>query len=98
MMNRKELKNKLDEMLDKSPNLSPKEWENAYIDMYEECDTRALLEDCLEEAIITKYGEKAYEDLLNDTGDQVKEIKDMEDNPTDVKLTEEQEQLLNDLF
>lgn len=98
MLNRKELKNKLDEMLDKSPNLSSKEWENAYIDMYEECDTRALLEDCLEEAIITKYGEKAYEDLLNDTGDQVKEIKDMEDNPTDVKLTEEQEKLLNNLF
>lgn len=98
MQNRFELKETLGALLDKSPELTSKEWEVAYIKLYNECDKRILLEECLEEAIQNELGEEKFIQLLNQVGNDINEILDAENGELDETLSSEQEQLLKDLF
>lgn len=97
-MNRFELQNKLKEVLDNAPNMSAREWENAYLELYNECDYRMTLSECMDEQIVAVYGEDALADLADKAAQAYMEIQDIQNDPTVEDLTPEQEQMLNDLF
>lgn len=69
-----ELKDNIDETSDQSFNLTIEQWENSYIDIYEECSARTIFEKCLKEAIISKVDKKEYEDILNDANNRVRDM------------------------
>lgn len=98
IMNRFELQNKVKEVLDNAPNMSAREWENAYLELYNECDYRMTLSECMDEQIVAVYGEDALADLADKAAQAYMEIQDIENDATVEDLTPEQEQLLNDLF
>lgn len=98
-MNRFELQDKLNHVLDNSTTLTVEEWKEEYQELFTDYERKTLIGECIQEEIIERFGQQAYSDLCDSVEERCKRVISLENGDLEnVDLTQEQEQLLEDLF
>lgn len=71
-MNRTELKEKLDYVLDND--LSIEEWKTAYAELFNDCEKKMILAENMQEDLLTRFGKNSLEDLYDTVGKDIEKV------------------------
>lgn len=91
---RAELLEKIQKVMTTTPH-TPEEWERAYVDLNVNATRFWKLEECMEQAIISKHGIEGLHEICDLATDLYYHPEKAED---EVALTEEQEKALDDIL
>lgn len=77
MMNRMELNEKLNYVLDND--LSVKEWNTAYTELFNDCEKKMILAENMQDELFTRFGKNSLEDVYEAVGKDIEKTMEEED-------------------